>query len=183
MNKVAKEIGGWALSLGMAFAIALLIGIFGIQPTKVLGHSMDPTLADNQRIYVSKLSHTLGREPDYGDIVIIDSRVQRERTLKDDILEHPFFTMLSGEIDDNLYVKRVIGKAGDTLEFKNNKVYRNGEPLEEPYVNGVMSYQSSETVTVPGGHVFVMGDNRNNSKDSRDIGPVPLDHVLGIKIN
>ncbi|SEG68066.1 signal peptidase I [Paenibacillus sp. UNC499MF] len=183
MNKVAKEIGGWALSLGIAFVIALVIGIFGIQPTKVLGHSMDPTLSDQERIYVSKLSHTLGYEPDYGDIVIIDSRVSRERTLKDDIMEHPLFSLLSGKVDDNLYVKRVIGKAGDKLQFKDNKVYRNGQPLDEPYLNETMLYESNEEITVPADHVFVMGDNRNNSKDSRDIGPVPLDHVLGIKIN
>lgn len=183
MSKVAKEIGGWALSLGIAFVIALVIGIFGIQPTKVLGHSMDPTLSDQERIYVSKLSHTLGYEPDYGDIVIIDSRVSRERTLKDDIMEHPLFSLLSGKADDNLYVKRVIGKAGDKLQFKDNKVYRNGQPLDEPYLNETMLYESNEEITVPAGHVFVMGDNRNNSKDSRDIGPVPLDHVLGIKIN
>jgi len=79
----------------------------------------------------------------------------------------------------NVWVKRIIGKAGDKLEFHDGHVYRNGEALQEPYINGTMEYSQKNTITVPEGYVFVMGDNRNHSSDSRFIGPVPVDHVLG----
>jgi signal peptidase I len=182
MPSILKEIGAWISSIAIAFALTLLIGLFVFQPTKVLGHSMDPTLHDEQKIYVSKLSHTFRYEPKYGDIVIIDSRVDRPRTLKDDVLEHPLFELIRGVQDENMYVKRVIGKPGDVLELKDHKVYRNGQALDEPYINENMQYPAERKWTVPEGRIFVMGDNRNHSKDSRDIGFVPLDHVLGIKM-
>ncbi|WP_079910763.1 signal peptidase I [Paenibacillus sp. 32352] len=183
MKKLGAEIRSWAGSIGAAIGCALLIGIFIIQPTKVMGHSMDPTLHDQQRIFISKLSHTFHLEPQYGDIVILDSRVDRERTFADDLAEHPLISLFSHGADNQIiYVKRVIGKPGDVLEFKNHQVYRNGEPLNEPYLNETMNYSSSEKLTVPPDHIFVMGDNRNNSKDSRNIGFIPLDHVLGKKI-
>ncbi|MFD0681007.1 MULTISPECIES: signal peptidase I [unclassified Paenibacillus] len=182
MKKVATEIRSWIFSIGIAFACALLIGVFVLQPTNVLGHSMDPTLHDEQRIFVSKISHTFHLEPDYGDIVIIDSRVDRSRSVLDDLLEHPLISLLSDKDDRIIYIKRVIGKPGDVLEFKNHQVFRNGEPLNEPYLNEQMNYTSSQKFVVPDKHLYVMGDNRNNSKDSRNIGFIPLDHVLGIKI-
>jgi len=178
-----KKIWSWTLTLVTAFVLACLIGIFIIQPYKVEGHSMDPTLRDGQRIYVSKLSHTFHYLPDYGDIVIIDSRVSRERTFLDDILENPMIRLFYPAADDGIfYVKRVIGKPGDTIEFKNHTVYRNGEPVVEPYLKEMMAFQSDRTWKVPENHIFVLGDNRNHSEDSRYIGYIPLGHVLGIKV-
>ncbi|CAG7655261.1 Signal peptidase I T [Paenibacillus allorhizosphaerae] len=182
MRSIVKEIWAWISSIAIAFVLTLLIGLFVFQPTKVLGHSMDPTLHNEQRIYVSKLVHTFGYEPKYGDIVIIDSRVERPRSFKDDLLEHPLLELMRGVQDENMYVKRVIGKPGDVIELKEQKVYRNGEPLDEPYINETMQFSAERKWTVPEGSLFVMGDNRNHSKDSRDIGFVPLDHVLGIKL-
>ncbi|PZE22017.1 signal peptidase I [Paenibacillus xerothermodurans] len=182
MNKIISEIRSWAGSIGIAFLCTLLIGIFIIQPTNVLGHSMDPTLHSEQRIFVSKISHTFQQEPNYGDIVVIDSRVARDRSVVDDVLEHPLIALLRGEADHHFYIKRVIGKPGDVLEFKDHRVYRNGEPVDEPYLKERMNYTSTEKIVVPEKHLFVMGDNRNNSKDSRNIGTIPLEHVLGVKI-
>lgn len=181
--KIIKEIWGWISSLGIALALALFIGVFVFQPYKVEGHSMDPTLHDQERIYVSKLPHTFSYLPDYGDIVIIDSRVDRKRTLKDDLLDNPLTHLVMGAPDDrSIYVKRVIGKPGDVLEFKDHKVYRNGVALEEPYIKETMQYVADGKLVVPDKKIFVMGDNRNNSRDSRDIGFIPLDHVLGKKV-
>ncbi|WP_223066680.1 signal peptidase I [Paenibacillus caui] len=180
--KVWKEIRGWLFSIGIAFILSLFIGIFVIQPYKVDGHSMDPTLHDRQRIYAEKWSHTLGNVPDYGDIVIIDSRVDRSRTFMDDIKEHPIIAMLTGESKQEIFfVKRLIGKPGDKIEIKEGKVYRNGQLLNEPYIKEQMVIGPDQVYNVPADHVFVMGDNRNNSKDSRMIGYIPLDHVMGIK--
>ncbi|CAM4290210.1 signal peptidase I [Paenibacillus phoenicis] len=176
-----KELGGWGFSIVLGFVLSMIIGIFIIQPYKVDGHSMEPTLTDNQRIYAWKFTHVLEKLPAYGDIVIIDSRVDRNRTFWDDVKEHPIITWLSGrEEDDVFYVKRVIGLPGDTIEVKDGHVFRNGQQLEEPYIKEQMDPSAAQVWHVPENHVFVMGDNRNNSNDSRSIGPVPLDHVMGI---
>jgi signal peptidase I len=176
-----KKIWSWISTIGTAFIVSSIIGIFVFQPYKVDGHSMDPTLHDNERVYVSKLSHTFSYLPDYGDIVIIDSRVDRGRTFKDYIVENPILQLILNTNDHFFYIKRVIGKPGDILEFKNHKVYRNGKALTEPYIKEMMDYESDKKWTVPANHIFVMGDNRNNSEDSRMIGYIPLDHVLGKK--
>lgn len=178
-----KEIFGWARSIGFAIVLALALGIFVFQPYKVDGQSMSPTLQDEQRVFVSKLSHTFSYLPEYGDIVVIDSRVKRDRTLMDDVTGHPLVRMLLGQKEDNsMYIKRVIGKPGDVLEFKDHQVYRNGEALDEPYIKEKMEYVSDEILTVPDNHVFVMGDNRNDSTDSRELGFIPLDHIMGSMI-
>lgn len=178
-----REIFGWIRSIGFAVIFALVLGIFVFQPYKVDGHSMDPTLRDQQRIYVSKLSHTFSYLPNYGDIVVVDSRVDRTRTWVDDVTGHPLVSLMLGEAEDpSMYVKRVIGKPGDVLEFKENRVYRNGTVLDEPYIKETMEFESDGKWTVPANHIFVMGDNRNNSTDSREIGFIPVDHVMGTMI-
>lgn len=179
-----KEILGWIRSIAFAVVFALVLGIFVFQPYKVDGHSMDPTLHDQERIYVSKLPHTFSYLPDYGDIVVIDSRVKRSRSFLDDVTSHPLVRLALGEADDHsMYVKRVIGKPGDVLEFKNHQVYRNGTALNEPYIKEQMDYMADGKLTVPPNSIFVMGDNRNNSTDSREIGFIPMDHVMGKMID
>lgn len=177
-----RKVGGWIGTIAVAFILSLIIGIFVVQPYKVDGHSMDPTLHDKERVYVSKLPHTFSYLPNYGDIVIIDSRVDRNRTFMDDVTENPVIQFFLKKTDEAFYVKRVIGKPGDVLEFKDHRVYRNGEPLNEPYIKEAMDYYSDKEWVVPANHIFVMGDNRNNSEDSRAIGFIPLNHVLGKKV-
>jgi signal peptidase I len=178
-----KQIWSWTRSLGIAVVLVLFVGIFIFQPYKVDGHSMDPSLQDKERIYVSKLNHTFSYLPDFGDIVIIDSRVHRDRTFKDDLMENSLWQLLNGKSgNQTFYVKRVIGLPGDTLQFKEHKVFRNGVALQESYINETMDYVSADILTVPDKHIFVMGDNRNHSNDSRAIGFIPLDHVIGTKI-
>jgi signal peptidase I len=177
-----KQIWSWFGSIAISFVIVVFLGVFVFQSTKVMGHSMDPTLHDQQRVYVSKLSHTFKYVPNYGDIVIIDSRVDLKRTFKNDLLDSPLLSLFTKGDDKHVWIKRVIGKEGDELELKDHKMYRNGTLLDEPYLNEQMRETADMKWTVPGGHVFVMGDNRNNSMDSRVIGFVPLDHVLGKKL-
>jgi signal peptidase I len=181
--KIVKEIMDWTSSIVIAFIVALIVNAFLFQPTKVQGNSMEPTLQNNNYLLISKISHTLREIPAYGEIVIIDSRVKRERSIKDDIIDpvntYLAVTRLSSKPDRHIWVKRVIARPGDVLEFVNNKVYRNGKILDEPYVKETMRHTSREKITVPENHVFVMGDNRNNSNDSRNIGVVPASHILG----
>ncbi|MDL2281046.1 signal peptidase I [Selenomonadales bacterium OttesenSCG-928-I06] len=179
-----KEIIDWTYSIVIAFVAALLINAFLLQPTRVQGSSMEPTLINNDYLLVSKIPHTFKQEPNYGDIVIIDSRISKSRNIVDDISE-PLFTYLSitkltTVSNRHVWVKRVIGKPNDVLEFKDGKVYRNNELLDETYTKDEeMRYRTDEKVIVEENTVFVMGDNRNNSSDSRFIGCVPYDHVLG----
>lgn len=177
--KLINTIQEWVYSLVISLAIALFINIFVVQHMVVEGHSMDPTLRDQEHLIVTKLSHTMNKLPAYGDVVIIDSRVNRERSLKDDIAE-PVAKWVSQQ--NYVFIKRVVGKPGDVLEFKNGTVFRNGIKLDEPYILEPMKNVEDRTVTVPANSIFVMGDNRNNSMDSRLIGNIPLNHVLGVML-
>ena len=183
-NRLGKELWEWLEAIVYAVILALLIHIFILQPTRVSGESMEPTLHNKDFLIVTRWSHILGTEPKYGDIVIVVSRVNSPRTWVDDVRE-PFMNYVAffdkSAQGNYAWVKRVIGLPGDTLEFKDGYVYRNGEKLDEPYTNepGKMKYARSTPVVVPEGHVMVMGDNRNHSSDGRFIGPVPMDHILG----
>jgi len=81
--------------------------------------------------------------------------------------------------DRTYWIKRVIGLPGDTIEIKSDKLYKNGKLLDEPYINEPMENNSDLKVVVPARHIFVMGDNRNNSEDSRVIGCVPYENIIG----
>lgn len=180
---VMHEVFDWIYAVVIALALAMVIHIFIMQPTRVSGESMENTLHNGDFLVVTKWSHVMRKAPSYGDIVIIDSRVRRDRSWKDDAIE-PLMTYLSvfhkESQTNHVWVKRVIGKAGDTLEFRDGHVWRNGQELQESYTKDeTMNYSRTTPVVIPEGMVFVMGDNRNHSSDSRFIGPVPVDHVLG----
>ena len=182
MGDFMHEVLDWLYSIVVALILAMIIHIFIFVPTRVSGESMYPSLQNGQYLIVSKIGHVLHKDVNYKDIVIIDSRVQRERTWADDVLE-PLDNYLSifshNSQQHNIWVKRVIGKNGDELAFHDGYVYRNGEKLEEAYIKEPMEFSMDGTYVVPEGMVFVMGDNRNHSSDSQFIGAVPLDHVLG----
>lgn len=191
MKKVLRETLSWCYYIVTSILIVFILNTFIAQPTQVQGRSMEGTLNHNDRLIINKLPHTFSKEYEYGDIVVIDSRVTRDRTLVDELtfnFRNNLVTLfLTGKQDDFYWIKRLIGKEGDTLEFKDGKVIRNGTTLEEPYLDQVPQYHlEDETIVVPEGYVFVMGDNRNISMDSRHIGAVPVDHVIGklwLKIN
>jgi signal peptidase I len=182
--KVLKELASWAAHFTIALVLALALSLFVLQPTYVEGRSMEGTLHDGDKVFISKLIHTFKGEPDYGDIVIIDSRVQRPRTFHDDLREMLTVNLLTRRLfkidaEPHYWIKRVIGKPGDHLEFREGSVIRNGEALDEPYLKEAADYGLLQPLIVPGGHVFVMGDNRNDSRDSRHIGCIPVGHVIG----
>lgn len=167
----------------ISIIVALLVIIFLFQPTSVNGPSMENTLHNGDKIIINKTQNIFHGIPNYEDIVIIDSRVGRERRFIDNIMDPLKYNLIvskiTGNEDEIFWVKRVIGKPGDVIEFKEGKVVRNGEILDESYIKEPMLYQSDEKITVPEKSIFVMGDNRNESRDSRVIGCVPMDHVFG----
>ena len=146
-----------------AVLIALLINLFLAQATRVYGQSMEPNLHTNQRLIVEKLSYNryfrqyMGFDgPNQGDVVVIRLPVQ----------------------GNELLIKRVIGLPGDVIEIHNSIVFVNGQPLNEPYLTG-FTPGSFGPVSVPPLHIFVLGDNRNFSNDSRNFGTIPLENVIG----
>ncbi|GGD25343.1 signal peptidase I [Pontibacillus salipaludis] len=188
IKHIAQEIFSWSKVIVFVLVFSVAITTFLLQPFKVSGESMEPTLdgmdlkegdMKGDRLWVFKGAYTLGQQPEYKDVVVVDNRLDEERTVKDKLLESPVVNMVFGDKNqDNYWVKRVIGEPGDTIEYKNGDLYRNGKVLEEAYIKEEM-LSSFEKVVVPVGHVFVMGDNRNNSHDSRAVGTIPVDHLVG----
>ncbi|SEN64470.1 signal peptidase I [Lihuaxuella thermophila] len=144
----------WLVAILSALIIAIVIRSFLFAPYEVHGTSMYPTLHGDELLIVNKWIYKV-KKPDYGDIVVFHTEEERD------------------------FIKRVIGLPGDRILIKNGKVYRNGKPLYEPYVNGPMNKETYEQKQIPEGYLYVLGDNRNNSKDSRQIGPVKIDEIVG----
>jgi signal peptidase I len=138
-----------------ALVIAIGINLFLAQATQVQGQSMEPNLHTAQRLVVEKITYHF-HGPRRGDIVVIDLP----------------------EAGPELLIKRVIALPGETISSQGGQVYVNGELLEEPYVTNPGGRDIAEK-TIPPLHVFVMGDNRQFSNDSRSFGPVPIDSVIG----
>ncbi len=162
--KYKKEIIEWVITIGAAALIAFVINMFG-GLVIVEGQSMNPTLNDNDMlIRVAYRANT----PDYGDII----------AFKTD-LPHPWKIYRALGVTKAL-VKRVIGLPGDHIYIENGDVYRNEEKLNEPYLKDGTT-DGNIDVVVPLGHLFVMGDNRLNSNDSRRsvIGFIELEDVIG----
>jgi signal peptidase I len=141
-----------------AVVIALLINLLLAQATRVYGQSMEPNLHTDQRLVVEKISYNQWwhfRGPQRGDVVVF--RINP---------------------DSDLLIKRVIGLPGDRVEIRGGRVYINGELLNEPYLTQP-TYGDYGPIDVPPLHIFVLGDNRGFSNDSRAFGPLPLDSIIG----
>ena len=160
--KFLKGVLEWVIQIIVCVVIALSIVLFVIQFTYVDGHSMEPTLSDQDKILIWKVPCTLGIQPNRGDIVVLDSRFQEPRTLSvmfSDYFKYNIIVYkITGKKPDPVYlVKRVIGKPGDVLEYKDGQLFVNGQPVVEPYILEPMRWFPDGLVVVPEGHVFVMG--------------------------
>jgi signal peptidase I len=138
-----------------AVLIAFLINFFLAQATQVHGQSMEPTLHTDQRLVVEKISYRF-HGPRHGDIVVLKSPQQ----------------------STELLIKRVIGLPGETVEIRQGRVYINGQELDEPYLERPTGGNWGPII-VPPLHVFVLGDNRGVSNDSRAFGVVPIENIVG----
>jgi signal peptidase I len=139
-----------------AFAIALLVQAFIVKPFTIHQISMRPTLEEGDRILLNRLSYHF-REPARGDIIVFHSPI----TKGDDL------------------VKRIVAVAGDRVSVSGGKLYVNGVEQDEPYLLEQGFEGGLPETLIPAGDVFVMGDNRNNSGDSRLFGPIPKDVIIG----
>ena len=170
----------------IAFAIALLIKTFLLQAFYIPSASMEPTLMIGDRVLVEKLSYRFG-DPDRGDVVVFekdfailaDPALEEDAPFYEDIVDafRGLFGFPTGNSQD--FIKRVIGVGGDRVEGKEGVVYVNGEPVDQSYLPEGVTTSDFAEVTVPEGTIFVMGDNRTNSEDSRNFGPVEEDRVVG----
>lgn len=160
------------LGIGLGFVfltIVLYLVIASPQIFKVSGDSMYPTIKDGDYKIVY---NSLNKNPERGDIVVVDSP----------------------DVTGKQYIKRVIALEGDTLSFKDDRMFLNGKQVEEPYLDPLKSEQTVGTIitndfsleilgngkVVPKGEVFVLGDNRLDSKDSRDFGTFKKGLIKGI---
>ncbi len=157
MPQVKSELREYAESFAIAIVLALFIIFFVAQSFLVQGSSMEPSLHDGERLLVDKVTYRF-REPRRGEVVVFAYPKDPRRK----------------------FIKRIIGLPGDVVEIRNRQLFVNGEPVEEGYIRGPM-YQPFGPYTVPEGAVWVLGDNRNNSEDSRfaDVGPVPFERLVG----
>jgi signal peptidase I len=167
-----------------AVVIALLIKTFLVQAFYIPSESMLPALRIGDRVLVEKVSYRL-HEPKPGDVVVFEKNVVTASPDGDeslwtgigDAFKGLFGFPTAGEQD---FIKRVMAVEGDTIQGKAGRVFVNGSPLAEPYLANGTETLPFGPVEVPQGHIFVMGDNRGNSDDSRgSLGTVPVDQVIG----
>ena len=170
----------WCFSLIMAIALALFIRAYLFELVIVKGNSMDYTLETHQRLFVNKLAYTFS-SPNHGDVVII--MVDREEPLAmqrgEEWMDQAIRNSLSG-MEEADYVKRIVGLPWDHIQMIDGALYRNGERLYEPYAKGrTIPREFGEDLIVPEGYFFVLGDNREISRDSRDHGSFPESAIKG----
>jgi signal peptidase I len=162
-----------------ALVIAVVIKTFLLQPFWIPSESMLPTIEVNDRVMVNKLAYRFG-EPQRGDVVVF--RDPREEQIEESIPEAVIRSVLEAvgirtRGDEDL-IKRVVGLPGETIEVRDNHVLVNGAPIEETYLPEVFM-PDEPPITVGPDEVFVMGDNRDASFDSRRFGAIPLDDLVG----
>jgi signal peptidase I len=152
----------WVIVIGVALLVAFLVRTFVLAHFVVDGTSMATTLHDGDRVFVNKLSYRL-HDPHRGDVVVLHE--------------------INGTTNRDL-IKRVIALPGETIEMRNCDVTINGRHLEEPYLDPQVVTPGNcggdlQPTTVPKDHVFVMGDNRAGSLDSRNLGPIAESDLVG----
>jgi signal peptidase I len=167
----------------LAIGVAVLVRAFVAQAYWIPSGSMVPQLRVNDRVVVSRLAYHL-HPVHRGDIVVFKSPPGLEvgpGVPADPLLRaaHDVGVALGFAQDQTVLIKRVIGRPGDTIAARGGRVYINGELLNEPYLPKGTVTSSFGPVTVPPGHVWVMGDNRPDSEDSRVFGAVPTATIVG----
>ncbi|MFD1395669.1 signal peptidase I [Kroppenstedtia eburnea] len=158
-KKARRAVNEWLTAILVAAILMLVVRVFLFAPYEVHGESMYPTFKGKELLIVNMWIYHVS-EPEYGDIVVFHTEEDRD------------------------FIKRVIGKPGDRIAVEGGRVIRNGKPLTEPYIRkdpfaGPQVKRRMPETVVPKGHLFVLGDNRSNSRDSRDLGAIKVSEVVG----
>ncbi|MDX1691058.1 MAG: signal peptidase I [Acidimicrobiia bacterium] len=164
----------------VALFVAILIKTFLVQAFFIPSASMRDTLLEGDRVMVNKLAYRLG-EPAHSDVIVFDSPLDGEGGGENFLqaIVRNVAESLGLSSPDSALIKRVIAVGGERLEIRDNTVFVDGEALVEPYVRAGSRMSDFGPITVPDGHVFVMGDNRSASQDSRRFGAVPVGDIVG----
>jgi signal peptidase I len=178
-----------ALAVGLALAIQRWV----VKPFQIPSGSMIPTLEIHERVLVNRLTYQFGDDPEIGDIVVFHpptgasgDRCGAMKTA-DGATDSDPATYGSGqacplptpERKDEYFIKRVVAGPGDTLRIENGHPIVNGEAIPDEAAQPCPGCDFPEEIEIPEDHYFMMGDNRNNSQDSRFWGPVPRDWIIG----
>jgi signal peptidase I len=160
MKEIIKELAGWLLYIVLIIAFTWFVVTFVGQRTEVSGSSMETTLSDKDQLIVDKMTYRF-RDPKRYDIVVFPYQYQ----------------------DNTYYIKRIIGLPGETVQILSGMVYIDGVRLDEHYGNEIMENPgiAEEPLTLGEDEYFVLGDNRNNSSDSRasDVGLIHRKDLIG----
>ena len=189
-NKTVKEIIEWLLCIIIAIILGLTIKHYVGTPTLVQHSSMYPTLKSGERLILNRLYKTFKDNPKRGEIITFEAPISKAESLEnptaiyEENIEGIFnsFAYYVLEIGKTSYIKRVIGLPGEHIQINNGKVFINGELLEEPYLeNETFTPEGGDyiDVIVPESCIFVMGDNRDASMDSRSFGCIPISKIEG----
>lgn len=195
-NEKKNDTFEWIVCILIALIIVVLIKAFIGFPTVVSGPSMDSTLKDKQRLWVSRIGIEFNKYPKKGDIITFEAPTVREITQVNFDKNNPvavysnkskgILEQLKNSINifsETSFIKRVIGLPGDYIEIKNESVYVNGEQIKENYLDAGTVTDSANglftDIVVPDGYVYVLGDNREVSCDSRLFGCIPVEKIEG----
>jgi signal peptidase I len=166
-----RQVIEWIVVIAVALIVALLVRLFLLQQFYISGPSMETTMFSDDRVLVSKLAYEVG-EIDRGDVVVFDRA-----------------TMNGNQIEHDDLIKRVIGLGGESIEIRDCVIYIDGTKLEEPYLpnrdksltnlSDRCGVVNMDAITIEDDEVFLVGDNRPQSFDSRMFGAIKKDFVIG----
>lgn len=171
-----RAVVDWAVTIAVAIGVVLAIKAWVVNPYRIPSSSMEPTLhcaapgigcrsSFSDRVLANRFIYHF-QDPERGDVIVFETPPEASRCEFG----------LGGET----FVKRVVGMPGEMIRGRSGRIYIDGEELEEPYLDdGVAEERSFPEQTVPDGHYFMLGDNRDQSCDSRDWGPVPRENLIG----
>lgn len=194
MNSIVKELLEWAYCIIIAVVISLLIRYFIGTPTIVKQPSMYPTLIEDQRLWLNRWAITINQDFKRGEIVTFEAPTISYIPENEADLSYPVaiyenqnrgffknFTYNVLEIGKTSYIKRVIGLPGEHIKIEDGNVYVDGKQLTESYLKSDVITDSLNgaftDLVVPEGYLFLMGDNRMHSTDSRRFGCIPIDKI------
>lgn len=194
MKRFFRNIRAAIFSIIVALFVVFILKTFIGMPTTITGTSMFPTLASGEKVFLSTWSATFNKTPKRGDCITFDApsvdlidvsnSSKPVAIYKDTKSLWEKFIYYGLGMTKSSYVKRVIGIPGDHVEIKEGSVYVNGEKLKDEYVSQAITTDMAHggncsDVIVPEGHVYVLGDNRISSADSRRFGCIPIDKIEG----